>query len=239
MNLFELERFEERLLVNVLAEDEKNAAAVLEAGDGYVVPGIAAADFPEIDGAVERVLSLKKAAPAVSVGLGGGGSFREWERVLKIAERARPEHINQPFEKAPFVQGYLAAEGIHPVINALVSPAGEIGKVRLATGMEMEAERFLDLAAALGIVSVKVMPVNGLAHLEELVFIAEAAAKRGIRGIEPAGGIKSEHLPVLYQVLKKTKIELIMPHIFGDVLAGKGRSDPAKVENLFRLLKRR
>lgn len=237
MKLFELEKFAGQLLVNVLAKDEQNAKEIFEAGEGYIVPGIAAADFPQIDDAIETVLSLKKAVPAVSIGLGGGGSFAEWKNVLDIAVKAKPAHINQPFEKAPYAKGYLAAKGVEVVINALVSPTGQIGKIRLATGAIVRVEEILDIAKALGILSIKVMPVGGLDHLDELIYIAKEAAKRGIRGIEPAGGIKIDHLPKMFQEIQKTNIELFMPHIFGDVLQSKGQSDPLKIRRMMQLLK--
>ncbi|WP_017437635.1 KDGP aldolase [Saccharococcus caldoxylosilyticus] len=237
MRLFNIKRFQDQLLLNVLAKDGKNAADLLEASDGFCVPGIAAADFATIEEAVETVKSIKQSSPVVSIGLGGGGKFDEWKRVVDIAVRSNPEHINQPLERALFAKGFLAAKQCFPIITALISPSGEVGFVKIPTGKKIKVEPLLELAAACGVESIKVMPMKGLDHLEELLFIAKEAAKRGIRAIEPAGGIKVHHLPVLYKEIRKTNIELFMPHVFRDVLQGKGESNPSRVKEIFLQLK--
>jgi 2-dehydro-3-deoxy-phosphogluconate aldolase len=237
MKLFNIKRFQDQFLLNVLAKDEKNASDLLEASDGFCVPGIAAADFLTVEKAVETVKSIKRSSPVVSIGLGGGGKFDEWKRVIDIAVLSNPEHINQPFEKAPFAKGFLEAKDCFPIVNALISPSGKIGFVKLSSGKMTRVEQLLELAAAFGIESIKVMPMKGLDHLEELIFITKEATKRGIRGIEPAGGIKVQHLPVLYKEIRKIDIELFMPHIFGDVLQGRGESNPSKVKEIFLRLK--
>ncbi|MBB3908775.1 KDGP aldolase [Anoxybacteroides rupiense] len=237
MKLLKMKKFRDQLLINVLASGEENAKAIYDAGEGYIVPGIAAADYSTIDEGVAKLRELKKAVPVVSIGLGGGGNFREWKRVVQMAVEAKSEHINQPYETASYAKGYLEANNVKPMINALVVPTGIIGKVRLSTGATVDVESCLDLAAALNIDSIKVMPVKGLTHLEELVFIAKEAVKRGIRGIEPAGGIKIEHVPIMFKAIQQTHIELFMPHIFGDLLVEPSKTNHEKVRDLLTLLK--
>lgn len=216
------------IFFNFLAKDKDNAEDIVRVGNGRVVPGIAAADFESVDEAVAVVKEMKQVAPVVSIGLGGNGNIAMWKKALDIAARANPGHLNQPFKTAVYAKGFLDAKGVPQIVNALVTPSGKKGTVKLSNGAEIPVETFAVTAGELGIESVKFMPMNGLQHLEELVALTSALAKAGVKGIEPAGGIAADHVEPLYQALKNTGIQWIMPHIFGaamDKETGRTRLD--------------
>jgi 2-dehydro-3-deoxy-phosphogluconate aldolase len=233
MSLTKLKKFEDRVLFNFLAFSRENAEQVMEASRGYVVPGIVSTDYEDIKLAVAKVKELKEVSPVVSIGLGGSGDTRMWRKVLDIALESDPGHINQPFETSPFATGVLTQAGIPQFCNALITPTGEVGKIQVTNGKKYDVNEFIEICALLGIQSIKVMPVKGIQHLDELVYIADTAARNGIYGIEPAGGIDETNIKELVSRLLGTGIHFIMPHIFGSTIDKKNRRTiPEKVEEI-------
>ncbi|SFB00069.1 conserved hypothetical protein EF_0839/AHA_3917 [Lentibacillus halodurans] len=231
------EKWHDKFLFNFLAHDADNAAAILEAGSGYVVPGIVSDHFTSVDDAVDKVNELKKVSNVVSIGLGGGGNADNWRKVLRIAVASEPGHLNQPFETASYSQGYLDRGNLDKqVVNALVKPTGEVGKIQLANaGSTMDVEAFMDIAASLGIESIKMMPVHGTEHVEELVYLTRIAQAKGIRGVEPAGGINVTNIGEIMAGVKDIDIEFFMPHIFGSAVDHEtGKTIPEKVRAIFK-----
>ncbi|MBM7600006.1 uncharacterized protein (TIGR03581 family) [Virgibacillus halotolerans] len=210
-------KLHEKFLFNFLARDAENAATIMEAGSGYVVPGIVSDKFETVALAVEKVQALQSVTDTISIGLGGGGNIANWEKVLDIALASQPGHINQPLETAVYAKGYL--DGAHikdQVVNALVKPTGNVGTIQLAcTGQMLEVEMFVEIVASLGVESIKMMPVKGTQHIEELIYLTKVAATKGIRGVEPAGGIDSNNIKDIMLGVKDIDIEYFMPHIFG------------------------
>ncbi|WP_100010208.1 KDGP aldolase [Lentibacillus sediminis] len=230
------EKLHNKFLVNFLASDKKNAADIMEAGSGYVVPGIVSSNFETIEAAAAKVSELKTVSEVVSIGLGEGGNTANWKQVLEIAAASEAGHVNQPFEKAAYAKGFL--DGSRPenqLVNGLVQPTGERGKVRLAlTGITLCVEEFLDIASIFGLGSIKMMPMNGTEHLQELVYITKAAEERGIRGVEPAGGIHADNISEIISAVKDINIEFFMPHIFGSTIDKEtGKTIPHKVREIF------
>lgn len=237
MGLLKQKKIDNFLLFNFLAKDKQNAQEIIEAGEGYIVPGIVSSDFENIEDGIKKVTELKTAAPIVSIGLGDGGNPANWEKVLKIAEGSSPGHINQPFEKASYSLGYLKAKKMDQVVNGLVTPSGKIGFVRLGI-LEIKVEELIDLALSMGIESIKFMPVKGTEHLEELVYLCRVAAEKGIKGIEPAGGISSANIVQIVNAVKETGISMFMPHIFGSSIDKKsGRTIPEEVAKIVNLVR--
>ncbi|MXQ52537.1 KDGP aldolase [Shimazuella alba] len=211
-------RLHGHLLFNFLAKDAKNLQDVLEAGKGYIIPGITAADH-DVEAAVQKIHQFKKMIDIVSVGLGGNGNIDNWKKALEIAVRSEAGHVNQPFETASFAMGFIAGQQKESQwVNALVAPSGKVGTVRLASGKEVNTEWLVEMIKELGIPSIKLMPVNGLMHLEELIHLTQVAAKKGIRAIEPAGGISKDNIKEIVNGVKNTGIELFIPHIFGSTI---------------------
>src|SRR5690625_358591 len=189
------------VLFNFLAKDKENTEEVMTAGKGFVVPGIVASDFSDIDEGVSRVKELKTVTDLVSIGLGGEGNSKYADRVIEIAAQSNPGHINQPFERSVYAKGFLAGQGRSQMVNALVTPSGKVGTVKLSTGYEMKVEELVEIAKAIGIESIKFMPLKGETHLDELVYLTKIAERHGIRGIEPAGGISLKNIrPIISAV---------------------------------------
>jgi len=238
VSLYNLDKLDDFLLFNFLAKDKENAAEIMEAGAGYIVPGIVSSDFESIEAGIEKVKELKEIAPVVSIGLGDGGNPENWEKVLKISAGSNPGHINQPFEKSSYSNGYLQGIGLNQVVNGLVSPSGNVGTVKLA-GIEIKVEDLVELAVSMGIESIKFMPLKGTIHLEELVYLCKIAAEKGILSVEPAGGISSENIVEIVQTVRETGISLFMPHIFGSTIDKQtGRTLPEEVSKIVNLVRR-
>jgi 2-dehydro-3-deoxy-phosphogluconate aldolase len=234
MNLTKLNDF---LLFNFLARDKQNALEIIEAGQGYIVPGIVSSDFENIEDGIKKVEELKEVAPIVSIGLGDNGNPANWDKVLKIAAGSNPGHINQPFEKSSFSRGYLQGKGIDQMVNGLVAPTGRVGYVKVS-GLEVKVEDLVELAVGMGINSIKFMPLKGTVHLEELVYLCKVAAEKGITSVEPAGGISSENIVEIVNAVKNTGLSLFMPHIFGSSIDKEtGRTIPEEVAKIVQLVR--
>jgi 2-dehydro-3-deoxy-phosphogluconate aldolase len=232
MNLTKLKKIDDFLLFNFLAKDKQNAEEIIEAGEGYIVPGIVSSDFENIEDGIKKVEELKEVTPVVSIGLGDNGNPGNWRKVLEIAEGSNPGHINQPFEKSNYSRGYLQAKGLDQTVNGLVAPAGKVGFVKLS-GMEIKVEELVDLALDMGIEAIKLMPLKGTTHLEELVYLCRVAAEKGITAIEPAGGISSDNIAEIVHAVRKTRIPIFMPHIFGSTIDKEtGRTIPEEVAKI-------
>lgn len=229
MNLKNLRKIDDFLLFNFLSKDQENAKEIIEAGEGYIIPGIVSSDFEKIEDGIRKVVELKEVSPIVSIGLGDNGNPANWDKVLGIAEGSNPGHINQPFEKSSYSRGYLQAKGLDQIVNGLVAPAGKVGYVKVA-GMEMMVENLVDLAISMGINSIKFMPLKGTTHLEELVYLCKIAADKGITAIEPAGGISGDNIAQIVDAVRGTGIPIFMPHIFGSTIDKEtGRTIPEEV----------
>lgn len=214
-----IDKHHDKFLFNYLAKDAKNASDIVEAGNGFVVPGITAANCESVDDGVKMVLDFKEITDVVSVGLGDQGNPNNWSKVLHIAAGSSPGHINQPFERAAFSLGYLQTLKKEQIVNALVMPTGEVGRVQLAQShLVLKVEEFVELAVSMGIHSIKFMPLNGTVHLEELIKLTEIASKYGIKGVEPAGGITPDNIVDILEGVKHIDIEFFMPHIFGSAI---------------------
>lgn len=74
MDLSNLNKLDDFVLFIFLAKDRKNAAEIIEAGDGYIVPGIVSSDFNTTEEGIEKVKEFKEVAPVISIGLGDGGN---------------------------------------------------------------------------------------------------------------------------------------------------------------------
>ncbi|MEH7238823.1 KDGP aldolase [Bacillus sp. JJ1562] len=237
MKLMELKKIDNFLIFNFLTKDKRNAKEIMEAGKGYIVPGIVSSDFVSIEDGVKKVNELKEVADVISIGLGENGNPANWEKVLKIAEGSQPGHINQPFVKTSYSIGYLNSKGIDQVVNGLVAPSGKVGFVTLSTGVEMRVEELVELALGMGIESIKFMPLKGKTHLEELVYLCKVAADKGLKAVEPAGGISSENIVDIVNAVRPIGIPVFMPHVFGSTIDKEtGRTIPEEVEKIIKLV---
>ena len=119
----------------------------------------------------------------------------------------------------------------------LVTPAGKVGYVKLS-GVEIKVEDLVDLALGMGVESIKFMPLKGLTHLEELVYLCKVAAEKGIVSVEPAGGISADNIVEIVNAVRGTGIPVFMPHIFGSTIDKEnGRTIPEEVAKIIRLVR--
>ncbi|MDO3409779.1 KDGP aldolase [Saccharibacillus sp. CPCC 101409] len=211
--------------LNVLARDAANAAEVSAAAGGRVYIGVMVKHFATNDEAAGRVRELQQAGIPVSVGLGGGDPAM-WSRVVDVAAQTRPEHVNQVFPAAGYTLGALRAAGSgHTLVNALVTPSGTPGRVRIATGPQSGAYRedlTCDAAAAmlaeLGVHSVKLYPIDGTDRLDEVAEMVKASVRQGIALFEPTGGIDARSIGRIVEVCAEHGAQTIVPHIYTSII---------------------
>jgi len=131
---------------------------------------------------------------------------------------------------------FLDRAGNGQMVNALVKPTGEIGKVKLPIAEKVyDVDMIMECASYLGIESIKFMSVNGVEHLDELIYVTKKAHQFGLKGIEPAGGINLDNIEQIVAGVRDIDIEFFMPHIFGyAVELGTGLTEPEKVRKIYK-----
>ncbi len=237
-----------RFLFNVLAKDADNAKEIWEASEGYAVIGIVLKDYPSMEQAYEVASDIKKIAGMVSVGLGGGDPS-QWRRVVEIALRVDPGHVNQVFPATGYTIGALSARGHEGnVVNALVGPSGTPGRVVLSTGplSEKAPEKAVvpcDVAfrmiKEIGGNAVKAFPIEGDKRLPELAAIAKATKEADLPILEPTGGITVGNVESLLRTCLEAGVEMVIPHVHSSIISKEtGRTDPSKVAELVKIGKR-
>lgn len=131
----QLDFYQGRVAINVLAKDIPNALQVHHAAEGHAAIGVISAQFTNVEQGVAEVKRWMEHIPAISVGL-GAGSAAQFYKAAMIAAATAPAHVNQTFTGCGFAAGALAARGIsNTCINALISPTGTPGKVIISTGV--------------------------------------------------------------------------------------------------------
>lgn len=99
----------------------------------------------------------------------------------------------------------------------------------------MKVEDLVELALAMGIESIKFMPLKGTVHLEELVYLCKVGAEKGLTAVEPAGGISYENIAEIVASVKGTGISVFMPHLFGATIDKEsGRTIPEEVAKIIK-----
>ncbi len=224
-----MDKWKNSILFNFLTANVEDVQKVVKLTKGYVVPGIVVSNFKNTDEAVFKIKELQTVVDVVSIGLGDNGNVGNFSKVLSVARNCENIHINQPIETAGF------AKVLHPSIyvNGLVRPSGKVGYVR-AIGNELyKIEDVVDACLELNISSIKFMSIEGEKHLDECAYVSEVAAKKGMYGIEPAGGIDASNIRNITDTILSTGISFFMPHIFGSVLdKNTGQIMASKVERL-------
>jgi 2-dehydro-3-deoxy-phosphogluconate aldolase len=181
----------------------------------------------------------------ISVGL-GGGSPKQWRMAANIAAQTDPGHVNQVFPASGYTLGLLEGNDCqHTLVNALISPTGTIGKVKVNTGVHSESVADqVDLTAALlmlkdiGLKSVKFFHMKGRTYLEELQAVAKECKSVGIEMIEPTGGLSPENIRDIVEVCLESGVKYIMPHVYSSIIDKKsGRTRPEEVAEMIQSLK--
>lgn len=211
--------------LNVLAKDVDNAKRITEAAKGNAMIGVMVKSFPSVEAAADQVEALQAAGVQVSVGLGAGDAT-QWEKVAEVAARTKPAHVNQVFPAAGYTLGALRQAGsAHTLVNALVQPSGEPGKVFVTTGAKSRAftealtcEAAAAMLADIGVHSVKLFPIEGTKRLDEVAAMVKAAAAQGITMFEPTGGIDTETVARVVEVCAENGARRIIPHVYTSIV---------------------
>jgi 2-dehydro-3-deoxy-phosphogluconate aldolase len=211
--------------LNVLARDLENALQINEVTEGRTLIGVMVKDFSTDEEAVERVKSYQKAGISVSVGLGNGDA-NQWEKVVRVSMETKPAHVNQVFPAAGYTLGALRqVNSVHTLVNALIRPSGEVGKVVIATGPKSEKNFGVvttDVAAAMladiGVPSIKFFPIKGNRCLDEVAAMVQSGAKYGIDVFEPTGGIDVSTIGDVVEVCLKNGAKEIIPHVYTSIV---------------------
>ena len=245
MNVFtKFNFYRERVLINCLAKDKNNAKEIVAAAEGHIAIGLLSVRHPTVEENVKEVREFQKDIPLISIGL-GDGSPKQWKMAAEIASLTDPGHVNQVFSAAGYTLGLLQGKGCtQTVVNALISPTGVPGKVKLNTGIfSSDREDSVDVETALlmlkdvGLQSVKFFNIHGTAHLRELEAVAKACADLGIDMIEPTGGINVENVREVLEACIKTGVKHIIPHIYSSIIDKEtGLTDPNLVLKVFKII---
>ncbi|MFD7525578.1 KDGP aldolase [Paenibacillus chitinolyticus] len=212
--------------LNVLAKTAENAKQIVEAAEGRVYVGLMVKNFPSVDEAVKTVEEFQAAGVPVSVGLGAGDPAM-WSKVVDVSVRTKPAHVNQVFPAAGYTLGAMRAVGSEDtLVNALITPSGTAGQVRIATGPTsvsfendtISCEAAAAMLAEIGVHSVKFYPIGGTKHLDELAAMVKASVAQGIKIFEPTGGIDIDTIGKVVEVCAENGAEIIIPHVYTSII---------------------
>ncbi len=246
MNFENFTFYKDRVAVNLLAKDIDNAADVVNVLDGAGVIGVLSKDFNSVEDAVKYIKEMKKRIPVVSVGLGNGDP-KQWKMAAEIGAETDPGHINQVFSTAGYTLGLLKGKGCEKtLVNALISPAGEGGKVMISTGPFSSQERtIIDIDEALkilkdaGVESVKFFNLKNMKNLDELREVAKSCVKNGIPVIEPTGGIDAANIHDIVKICIEAGCEKVIPHVYSSAIdKNTGLTDVDIVNKIYGEIKR-
>ncbi len=237
--------YKDRLAINVLAKDCENAKSVYEASQGYAIIGLLSKNYSSVNEAVEDAKGYLEVVPYISVGLGAGDP-KQWKMALEIAGELDPGHLNQVFPTAFYSEGYLESKNCNnTLVNALISPSGEVGKVNIATGpfSSMHQVACIDTEIALmlmkdaGVKSIKFFHMQGIKHIDELRDLAEKATSIGIPVIEPTGGITVDNFSEIVKVCLDAGIEKVIPHVYTSIVDKmSGETNIKDIEVLYEMM---
>ena len=237
--------YKDRVALNCLVKDIKNAKEVAEAIDGHAALGVLSKQFNSAEEGIEVVREYLKEVPAtISVGLGAGDPT-QWEKAAKISAATNPGHVNQVFTSAPIAKGMLMANGHTDTrVNSLMSPTGVVGKVKISTGALSESgeavladvETAVMMLKDMQVDAVKFFPMGGLKSIEELKAVAAACAKYDIM-LEPTGGITKENFREILKVCLDAGVNKVMPHVYNAIINENGETVVEDVKELYEIIK--
>ncbi|MFZ7132558.1 MAG: 2-dehydro-3-deoxy-phosphogluconate aldolase [Eubacteriales bacterium] len=242
MNLNKYNFFKDKIALNLLAKDVSNAKEVEKILEGNVIIGILSKDFNDKEEAIRYVKAFKKEISAVSIGLGAGDP-KQWEMAAEIAAETDPGHVNQVFTTAAYTLGLLKGKGCNrTIVNALISPTGQPGKVIISTGPvsnEMEpaivtTKVALSMMKDVGIMSVKFFNMGGLKYIDDLKEVAKTCSEVGIPIIEPTGGITLNNIAIIMRTCIDAGCERVIPHVYSAAIdQSTGLTDRVIVSKLY------
>lgn len=235
--------YQNRVCLNVLAGSHQNAKDIYQAAETYVVVGVLSKNYPDLDSAIADMrIYAQETDNALSVGLGAGDPNQS-TMVSLISKEIQPQHVNQVFTGAPISRALLGQN--ETFVNALVSPSGTIGMVKISTGpLSSQApegivpvETAIMMLKDMGASSIKFFNMKGLTYIEEYKAVAEACAKFDF-SLEPTGGIDLENFPQILQIALDAGVKKIIPHIYSSIIDKEsGDTRPDDVRKLLEMVK--
>lgn len=236
--------YKDRVCLNVLAGSRENARDVYAAAERYVVVGVLSKNYPDLDSAIEDMTKYANDIEnAISVGLGAGDPNQS-DMVSQISKVLQPQHVNQVFTGAPISRALLGQN--ETVVNALISPTGTVGLVKISTGplsstfadAIVPVETAIAMLKDMGASSVKFFNMRGLAHKEEYARVAKACAENNFY-LEPTGGIDLENFEEILKIALDAGVEKIIPHVYSSIIdSTTGNTRPEDVKTLLAMVKK-
>ncbi|WP_088066758.1 KDGP aldolase [Gottfriedia luciferensis] len=233
----------EKVIFNVLAKDLENAKEIAEIGGDRVLIGVMMKGFESEEAAIAHVQAYQENGVHVSVGLGAGDPSM-WKMVANVSSITKPKHINQVFPAAGYTLGRMEqVDSKNTIVNALIEPSGEVGKVIISTGPSSYEKRekvSCDMAASMlseiGVHSVKFYPIDAVNRLDEVAAMVRAAVDAGINVFEPTGGIDMENVQVIVETCLENGAELVIPHLYTSLVdKDSGKTEVEKVKRLLNM----
>ena len=228
--------YKDRLAINILADDVKNAEEIYQAANSHACIGILSSRFESVEQGIAEVNEWKKTVPSISVGLGNGDPA-QFYKAAAISAATAPAHVNQPFTGAGYTAGLLHGSGANNTkINAMIAPTGTLGMVLISTGVEsskikgtpVDVDTAITMVKDMGVPSIKFFPMGGLDTLGELKVVASACSKHQLEMIEPTGGIDLKNFEAIAKVSLEAGVPKVMPHIYSSIIdkeSGKTRAE--------------
>lgn len=236
--------YHDRVCLNVLAGSHQNAKDIYKAAESFVVVGVLSKNYPDLDSAIADMrIYAQETDNALSVGLGAGDPNQS-TMVSLISKVIQPQHVNQVFTGAPISRALLGQN--ETFVNALVSPSGTIGMVKVSTGPlssqspdgVIPVETAIMMLKDMGASSIKFFNMKGLTYLDEYKAVAQACAKFDF-SLEPTGGIDLENFPQILQIALDAGVKKIIPHIYSSIIDKQsGDTRPEDVRQLLSMVKK-
>lgn len=236
--------YHDRVCLNVLAGSHQNAKDIYKAAESFVVVGVLSKNYPDLDSAIADMrIYAQETDNALSVGLGAGDPNQS-TMVSLISKVLQPQHVNQVFTGAPISRALLGQN--ETFVNALVSPSGTVGMVKVSTGPlssqspdgVIPVETAIMMLKDMGASSIKFFNMKGLTYLDEYKAVAQACAKFDF-SLEPTGGIDLENFPQILQIALDAGVKKIIPHIYSSIIDKKtGDTRPENVRQLLLMVKK-
>jgi len=236
--------YRDRVCLNVLAGSKQNARDIWLAAEGHVLVGVLSKNYLDVATAVADMREYAALIDnALSVGLGAGDPNQSL-MVSAISAEVQPQHVNQVFTGVGTSRALLGQS--QTVVNGLVSPTGQPGKVKISTGPQSSkaTDGIVPVATAIAMLkdmggsSVKYFPMGGLKAIDEFTAVAEACAEQDF-WLEPTGGIDLDNYETILRIALDAGVSKIIPHIYSSIIdSATGLTRPEDVATLLALTKK-
>ncbi|WP_455815516.1 2-dehydro-3-deoxy-phosphogluconate aldolase [Pseudomonas graminis] len=236
--------YRDRVCLNVLAGSKQNARDIWLAAEGHVLVGVLSKNYLDVATAVADMREYAALIDnALSVGLGAGDPNQSL-MVSAISAEVQPQHVNQVFTGVGTSRALLGQS--QTVVNGLVSPTGQPGKVKISTGPQSSkaTDGIVPVTTAIAMLkdmggsSVKYFPMGGLKAIDEFTAVAEACAEQDF-WLEPTGGIDLDNYETILRIALEAGVSKIIPHIYSSIIdSATGLTRPEDVATLLALTKK-